>query len=83
MIIQAESGVVEGLLKNNFWLEISNGIISNIQDGKNESADKTVAGILIPGFVVRWLPQGRGRAKPALWQSSRAMPTDGKTPQGG
>ncbi len=51
MIIQAESGVVEGLLKNNFWLEISNGIISNIQDGKNESADKTVAGILIPGFV--------------------------------
>ena len=51
MIIQAASGVVEGVLRKNFWLEISNNTISNIEDGINENADKVIEGILIPGFV--------------------------------
>ena len=51
MIIQAASGVVEGVLRKNFWLEISNNTISNIEDGINDKADKVIEGILIPGFV--------------------------------
>lgn len=51
MIIQAASGVVEGVLRKNFWLEISNNTISHIEDGTNENADKEIEGILIPGFV--------------------------------
>ena len=51
MIIQAASGVVEGVLRKNFWLEISNKTISHIEDGANEKAEKVVKGILIPGFV--------------------------------
>ena len=51
MIIQAAFGVVEGVLRKNFWLEISNDVISHIEDGANENADKIIDGILIPGFV--------------------------------
>lgn len=51
MIIQAASGVVEGILRKNFWLEISNNTISHIEDGISEKADKVIEGILIPGFV--------------------------------
>ena len=47
MIIQAASGVVEGVLRKNFWLEISNNTISHIEDGANEKAEKVVKGILI------------------------------------
>jgi N-acetylglucosamine-6-phosphate deacetylase len=51
MIIQAASGVVEGVLRKNFWLEITNNTISHIEDGVSEKADTVIEGILIPGFV--------------------------------
>lgn len=51
MIIQASSGVVEGILRKDFWLETSNNTISHIENGANEKADKVIEGILIPGFV--------------------------------
>lgn len=51
MIIQAAFGVIEGVLRKNFWLEISNNAISHIEDGVNENAEKIINGILIPGFV--------------------------------
>jgi N-acetylglucosamine-6-phosphate deacetylase len=51
MIIQASSGIVEGTLRNNFWLEIKHGSISTIEDGIAQNPEKIVTGILIPGFV--------------------------------
>ena len=51
MIIQAASGVVEGALRKNFWLEISNNTICHIENGISEKADTVIEGILIPGFV--------------------------------
>lgn len=51
MIIQANSAVIDGVLRHKTWLEVEGGVISSVNSGKVINADRVVKGVLIPGFV--------------------------------
>jgi N-acetylglucosamine-6-phosphate deacetylase len=51
MIIQAEQAVVEGKLTESVWLEITDGLITSINEGFHPSPDQSITGVLIPGFI--------------------------------
>jgi N-acetylglucosamine-6-phosphate deacetylase len=51
VIIQASSAVIEGELKADTWIEVSNGTITAINSGLHQNPDKTVNGTVIPGFI--------------------------------
>lgn len=51
MIIQAKSAVIDGVLRENTWLEVESGVISSINFGEASKVDRVVKGVLIPGFV--------------------------------
>lgn len=51
MIIQAKSALVGGLLRENIWVEIVDGLISSINSGKPSRADHVIEGALVPGFI--------------------------------
>lgn len=51
MIIQAKSAVIDGVLRENTWLEVESGVISSINFGEASKIDRVVNGVLIPGFV--------------------------------
>ena len=51
MIIQAPGAFIDGSLRDEHWLEISDGFIKSITEGKHESPDLVVTGFLLPGFI--------------------------------
>lgn len=51
MIIQANSAVIDGVLRDKTWLEVEGGVVSSINFGEVTNADRVVKGVLIPGFV--------------------------------
>ena len=51
MIIQATGAIIDGALRDDLWLEISDGLISSITAGKHDAPDQVVNGVLIPGFI--------------------------------
>lgn len=51
MIIQCASAVINGALVNEHWIEITQGVISEIQSGNHDAPDKVIKGTLIPAFV--------------------------------
>lgn len=51
MIISAHSAVIHGELRNNIWIDIQDGLISEIGEGSNPSSVRTYSETLIPGFV--------------------------------
>lgn len=51
MIIQANKAVVGQNLVNDFWVEITDGVITNCAEGTNKSPDYVIKGVLIPGFI--------------------------------
>ena len=51
MIIQATGAIVDGALRDDLWLEISDGLITSITAGKHDAPDQVVSGVLIPGFI--------------------------------
>lgn len=51
MIIQASGAIVDGGLRDDLWLEISNGHVASISAGKHEAPDLITEGLLIPGFI--------------------------------
>ena len=51
MIIQATGAVIGDSLVGDLWLEISDGVIASVNEGKHEAPDQQVSGILLPGFI--------------------------------
>ena len=51
MIIQAKKAVVGQNLVHDFWVEITDGIITECAEGINKNADIEINGVLIPGFI--------------------------------
>lgn len=51
MIISAHSAVIDGVLRNNVWIDIQDGVISQIGEGSHPSSVRTYSPTLIPGFV--------------------------------
>ena len=51
MIIQATGAVIGDSLVGDLWLEISDGVIASVDEGKHEAPDQQVSGILLPGFI--------------------------------
>lgn len=51
MIIQARTAVIQGALRENIWVEVENNVIVSINEGTFTHADRTVEGVLIPGFI--------------------------------
>lgn len=61
-IIQAESAVIDGKLRQDTWLEINNGIITSINDGVSPNTpDHIINETLIPGFVDMHCHGGGGK----------------------
>lgn len=51
MIIQAKGAVTTEQLLDDVWLEISDNLITSISPGFHSAPNKTVEGVLIPGFI--------------------------------
>lgn len=51
LIIQARTAVVQGVLRENLWVQVENDLIISINEGTSSHADCTVEGVLIPGFI--------------------------------
>ena len=51
MIISAHSAVIDGELRNDLWIDIQDGVISEIGEGSNPASVRTYSETLIPGFV--------------------------------
>lgn len=51
MIIQAKSALVGGLLRENIWVEVIDGLISSVNSGRPSRADHVIEGVLVPGFI--------------------------------
>jgi N-acetylglucosamine-6-phosphate deacetylase len=77
MIIQARSAVIDGVLREKMWLEISDGVISSINFGETPNPDRVVDGVLIPGFVDMHCHGGGGFyfSDPSLQQIEQAINT--------
>jgi N-acetylglucosamine-6-phosphate deacetylase len=69
MIIQARSAIVEGKLRENLWLEITNGKIVSLNNGNVERFDRFIDGVLIPGFIDMHCHGGGGKYFSAESQS--------------
>ena len=51
MIIQARGAVLPDSVAGELWIEVTSGLISDIQLGVHHQPDTIVDGILIPGFI--------------------------------
>lgn len=51
MIIQCASAVIDGALAADHWIEINDGLISDIQSGIHTAPDRVIEGTVIPAFV--------------------------------
>jgi N-acetylglucosamine-6-phosphate deacetylase len=51
VIIQAAGAIIDGSLRDDLWLEVSDGLITSITAGKHDGPDLAINGVLIPGFI--------------------------------
>lgn len=51
MIIHAKSSVIDGVLRENIWIEVKNNVIVSISSSAPSHIDSVINGVVVPGFV--------------------------------